>query len=305
MICVLADTDADQPAPTSLDGIYSAFVDRLVTRLTRVDEPAINSVQNQIHTLLEEAASQHLFSDPDARLLDLVIVSAATHGITAPDPLAADWHQSVEDVLLRSGLITKYGGELEFLHASFEEYYAARAFPNWTPAGIVDALADQEDSFYTKTDLVLANLSLLELLLARTDDVDAAVAAIIEEWPSAAQTVVEYFENHDLGERTAIALTTIAADDLELLDVRAKAAAALDDIKPGAGVPHRLALSIDLDLDDSDRLDIISGLVRHGGEAAAAAKWLTFAMRAQAPDRVKRWGRSLGDNGRAPAIDAL
>lgn len=124
MICVLADTDPDQPEPTSLDGIYTAFVDRLVIRLTRVDEPAINSVQNQIHTLLEEAASQRLFSDPDARLLELVIASATTHGITPPAPLAADWHQTVEEVLLRSGLITKHGKELEFLHASFEEYYA-------------------------------------------------------------------------------------------------------------------------------------------------------------------------------------
>ncbi|WP_414944827.1 NACHT domain-containing protein [Amycolatopsis sp. cmx-11-32] len=275
MICTLADNDSRQPLPETLDQIYAKFAEWLVSRLKSSGEPVIDDLQNQIHTLLEAAASHRLLEDPEAHLLDLAIKLAATRGITPPAPLAANWHRTVEEVLLRSGLITKLGGQLDFLHASFEEYYAVRAFPDPSPEDLVDILATQEASYDSVVDLVSVNLHLLELLLDRTDDADAAIAAIVEAYPSAVTVIVEHFEHYGLSERTADALKSVA-DDYYELDVQAQAAAALDDIEPGKGLQRRLALSIDLDMEDDDRLNVISGLVRHSSDVAAAIQWLTF-----------------------------
>ena len=275
MVCTLADNDPPRPLET-LDQIYTEFVDRLLSRLEPAGEQVISDLQAQIHTLLETVASQHLFEDIDVPLLNLFVESAALRGITPPARLKADWRRTVEDVLLRSGLLTKRGGQLDFLHATLEEYYAVRKFPDLSPEDLVDLLAKQEVSYDSVVDLVSVNLHLLELLVARTGEADSAVAAIVEAYPSAVMVVIEQFEHYELGERTADALRTVMSDRFQDLDVQAQAATALDDLEPGDGLSRRLALSIDLDMDDTDRLNVISGLVRHGGDVAAAIQWLTF-----------------------------
>lgn len=275
MVCTLADNDPPRPLET-LDQIYTEFVDRLLSRLEPADEQAVGDLQSQIHALLETVASQRLFEDNDVPLLDLVIESAALRGITPPARLKADWRRTVEDVLLRSGLLTKRGGQLDFLHTTLEEYYAVRKFPDLSPEDLVDLLAKQEAGYDSVVDLVSVNLHLLELLVARTGEADSAVAAIVDAYPSAVMVVIEQFESYELGERTADALKTVVDNRYEDLDVQAQAAAALDDLEPGDGLHRRFALSIDLDMDDSDRLNVISGLIRHGGDVAAAIQWLIF-----------------------------
>ncbi|MDI5976744.1 NACHT domain-containing protein [Amycolatopsis magusensis] len=276
MICALADDDSPQTRPSTLEGLYAAFADRLVSCLKPSKEPVVNKVQDRIHTILAEAASHRLFEDSEAKLLDAVIESAANHGITPPARLTADWHKTVEEVLLRSGMVTKHRAELAFLHTSFEDHYALRTYPDRSPGGVVDALATQDAYFDNVADLVTVNLRLLEFLMDRTDDTDATIAALIEAYPSAVAATIEHFEHYDLGDRTAEALQAVADDRYESLDVRAHAAAALDDIDPGRGLPRRLALSINLDMENSDRLKVIGSLTREGGRVAAAIRWLTF-----------------------------
>jgi hypothetical protein len=277
MICTHAGSDTATPL-TNLDEIYTRFVERLVARLRPTTEPAINALQDQIHTLLEDAASYRLSEDPEAALLERVVVSAAAHGIAPSAPWEADWNHTVQEVLLHSGLITKHGTDLEFLHSTFEDYYAIRALSNPEPEQTVDVLAQREGYFDGDDDLVLANLHLIELLIDRSGDVDAAIACLVNAYPTAAATLVEFFDSRDLGEQTTEALHAVMANDSlwldreELMDV----ASVLDDVKRGHGLPYLLTLSIDLDLDDSERLKIIEKLARRGGEAAAAIKWLTW-----------------------------
>ncbi|MER6760262.1 MULTISPECIES: NACHT domain-containing protein [Amycolatopsis] len=276
MVCALADSDSGQSLPETSYQLYTKFTELLVSRLTSSGEPVINDLQNQIHTLAGDAASHRLLKNPGASLLDLAIKSAAAHGVTPPARLVADWHRTVEEVLIRSGLMTKHRDRLDFLHASFEEHYALRALPEPSPEDIVDMLTAKEPGYYNAAELVDANLQTLELLLERTSDMDSAVAAIVQAYPSAVAVVVKYFRDYGLGERTASALNAIANDRSETAEVQAQAAAALDGIEPGKGIQRRLALSINLDMEDDDRLNVIAGLVRYGGHVAAAIQWLTF-----------------------------
>jgi hypothetical protein len=154
---------------------------------------------------------------------------------------------------------------------------------SFAPEDVVTALEESRDCYFSSADHVSAEREFIRFVMDHVGD-DRLAAELVAAFPLATEALVEVLDDRDLGQLTEGALSALASDSGQYLDTRAAAAKALDGWWPGEGVVHRLALSVNVDVDESDRLDIIDALVRQRGPVAAAIQWLTFANYEKYPD---------------------
>ncbi|USX56228.1 NACHT domain-containing NTPase [Lentzea sp. HUAS12] len=283
MICALASETNAGPMPSNRTEVYDAFVELLVSKLPEAAHPVIAAVQDRIMLLLKEVAFQGYVLSLEVDYLKLAVEWISERGIEVPPRMHRRWPETVCAVLLESGLMALDGADLVFAHPSLEEYFAARHMSDFSLDDIVATLLDAENKYFSSDDLLLGEREFIRFVMDHVGD-DRLAAELVSAFPLATETLAEVIDDREHGQLTEGALRTLASDPDQYLETRAAAAKALDDWWPGEGVVHRLALSVDVDVDESDRLGIIDALVRQRGPVAAAIQWLTFENYEKYPD---------------------
>jgi energy-coupling factor transporter ATP-binding protein EcfA2 len=283
MICGLASETSAGSMPSRRTDVYNAFVDLLVSKLPEAAHPVIEAVQDRILDLLADVAFRRRVVAIEEEVLDLAVEWIREQRIAEPPRMRARWRETVTAILLESGLVAMDGADLVFAHPSLEEYFAAKHMASFTPEDAVTALKESQDRYFNSADHVLAEREFIRFVMDHVGD-DRLAAELVAAFPLATEALAEVIDDRDLGQLTEDALRALASDSGQYLETRATAAKTLDAWWPGEGVVHRLALTVNVDIDESDRLDIIDALVRQRGPAAAAIQWLTFANYEKYPD---------------------
>lgn len=273
MLCALAEATPAAPLPNTRAAVYGAFADQLMTRLSQETEPVVAALQDRMIELLEQVAFQRQPYGIGTRFLDQVLEWAAVNLPTPPKRLQSRWPEIVRGTICLTGLVVASADDLAFSHTSVEEYFAARVIARNTPQQICELFGGCLGLYDGARGFFFSIIGLVGFVLDLTN-ADDLVVQIIKSFPSAA-AIVEDLYDRPLGIRTAAALREIV-DDQYFLDNRVAAASVLNLVSPGEGVPHLLELSINLDVEESDRLTIIQSLTQSSPTDAAAIQWLIF-----------------------------
>ncbi|SES41472.1 NACHT domain-containing protein [Lentzea albida] len=275
MICTLASEAPARPLPTQRTAIYEAFVDYLVSKLPETTNPTITAVQDQVLDLMAAIAFHVQVDDIEADLLDLAEEWLEERDVPVPPRMRAQWRGTISAVLTESGLISATGTTLAFAHPSLQEYFAALHLSGSTPEEVVATLKSTADKYFYSDEHLLGEREFIRFLMDHVGD-DRLASELLTAFPLAMESLAQVLDNRELGRFTEESLHSLAEDQHQFLETRVAAAEILDDHWPGQATTYQLALSVNVDLEESDRLDIIRALVRQRGPAAAAVQWLTF-----------------------------
>jgi energy-coupling factor transporter ATP-binding protein EcfA2 len=275
MICTLASESPAKPLPSQRTDIYKAFVDHLVSKLPETTNPTITAVQDKVLDLMASIAFHVHVEDVEANLLDVAEEWLEQHDVPVPPRMRAQWRRTISAVLTESGLISATGTTPAFAHASLQEYFAALHLSHSTLEEVVATLMSTEYKYFYSDEHVLGEREFIRFLMDHVGD-DRLASELLAAFPLATKSLGQVLDNRELGHATKESLHSLADDQHQFLETRAAAAEILGDHWPGQATAYQLALSVNIDLEESDRLDIIRALVRQRGPAAAAVQWLTF-----------------------------
>ena len=142
MLCQLFARNPDQPLPQGRGAVYTTFLDamhrhhsldgpgglrtQMTLEMTRFGPSALTAahhVLDQLPTLLDHLAWSRFFGDTAPTLH---IIKSHRDAQGAPAIPQDVWDDFLTASLRRSGLLTRHGDDLDFLHQTFVEYCAAR-----------------------------------------------------------------------------------------------------------------------------------------------------------------------------------
>jgi hypothetical protein len=152
LLCQLHGANPDAPLPASRGEIYRKYVEQLTRRMQSAD---LSGIQAQVRAGLarygDEALKDgwqtlerlpELIARSAAELRDgcpasiLEIISGLPGAACPPRVPATVWHEYLQSLLLRSGLVILRGGELSFFHQTVEEFLAATHATRSAPASL-------------------------------------------------------------------------------------------------------------------------------------------------------------------------
>lgn len=280
MLCTLLSESPHWALPTNRALLYSNYVE-LLQRPSERDSPdhLISELQQHSISLLSAAAYTWQCDEDDTPLVELALAQAAERDISGLPHEPSRWRRIVHDALLRTGLVVAGPeGELAFIHQTMQEYLAAwHLFETMSALDVhshvrMNALVDSD---------IAHNFEMLAFFGGvwenQGEDLDPLAAQLLDEYPheDALQLVQRLVtDGLHLGTATVAQLVRAAEDWRTGSTERLLAASTTKMIDPPAGVKLLLALSIDADMEDADRLTAIETLCDAGPEAAAAISLL-------------------------------
>ncbi|WP_155848812.1 NACHT domain-containing protein [Amycolatopsis vancoresmycina] len=291
MLCGLLLQNPGRRLPGRLSDLYEQYVRKLFTG--RAYTNAERRTHRDVVQLLEKVASERLFRSPDLP----VLAAAGKFARGTPlEPAAADpgvRARELHDVLCRTGLVVSAAGDLEFAHATFEEYLAARRVADrlvrdtgadrWrTLDRVFEALAAQYGTDSGESDVSQVfrfsqvPVFLADIWSARAKDTDVLLEHLVRYSPDGGWWLVRRLAAAGLtaGPGPVAALAEITGDASLSEEDHWGAAITLRDLGHPEGIARLLAMVADADLPDFERIRAMRECGRSGASAAAAAGFL-------------------------------
>jgi hypothetical protein len=284
LLCAMLVDDPTASLPDSRAILYEEVIKLLQRPPIAGEDQNVLWLRARSLDMLEELAFQRQCGDWETPLLDMALTWADKHDLQPSRNLSAQWKRLVHDVLCDTGLVAPDGADLAFGHHAIQEHLVARHLVSHMHDPGSDLLFDLLGSGAFPTD-ELANYlensgllgTLVELWTATGRDPDILITEVIEITPAACRGVYRLIaDGAPVGESTAAALIKIVADQYTDHPERIAAAKALNTLGRPEGAAVLLAVSLDLDVEESDRLDVTGVLAHADPPVAAAIMWLTF-----------------------------
>jgi hypothetical protein len=297
ILCTLVTHAPSEPLPSGRTSLYTKLISVLQDHTRPASYPIVRELQELCLTMLEDLSFQRRSGDWDQPILAAAVHWIQDHGLRHAPSMGERWERVVHDVLCETGLVVPAADGLEFSHVTIEDFLAARYMYRRLSqrAGeqqltqllsqLLDEISlpyDNRDDFFYFSD---SFRFLLGMWADDKRDSDWFTAKILDAAPAASSLVVDLMvDGIPLGEKVAAALERIGANWRETDDDRIASANALAALDVDRGVALLLALTVDHDVDEFDRLKITHALARSSPPAPAAIAWLTFAEYWNSPD---------------------
>jgi hypothetical protein len=214
-------------------------------------------------------------------VLAIAIADIEERGLRPASYERRGWERTVHDALCQTGLVVpSVNGELTFGHQTMEDYLAACQLAELL-AGL-DGSARTDRMAQLRNDDLVGHRDMLsflgEIWVSQGCDLDPLAAELLDDSPTGALVLIHGFVDTGLplGVETASRLERIATNWRNEGAGRLVAATIMARIDPPASRALLLALTIDLDMDDSDRVAAIQALHATNPATAAALWWLMW-----------------------------
>ncbi|MGA5304617.1 NACHT domain-containing protein [Nucisporomicrobium flavum] len=275
MLCTLVADDPKHVLPATLSGVYGAYLDLLRRSVPTAATQPQRELQDNAMAVLQTIAHRRLFQDDSLTILDAAVEEFAERSRKAPLTGYGRSRHDVRDALLQTGLLlaTTTGSDLVFHHHVLEDLLAVRQHVHLLREDRRNAINDLRYAHI----LIPGLLTLLaEVWVDVGEDLDSLIGELMADEPDGSVDLISELLDHGLplGSSTNELLTVIAVDWRRGSRERLLAARTLRRLDTDAGNALLLALSVDADMDDTDRLSALEDLCSSDPTAAAAAGWL-------------------------------
>jgi hypothetical protein len=281
MLCWLLSGDPDRVLPMHRSGLYRTYVDLLARSPGEESSPLVRELHAHSLSVLTKVAYRRQADYDETPVLAGAIADFEEGGLRPAPYERSGWERTVHDALCQTGLVVpSANGELTFSHQTMEDYLAACHLAE-VLAGLDDAARADRMAQLHDDDLVDHRELLLflgEIWVAQGCDLDPLAAGLLDDSATGALELVHGFVDTGLplGMETASLLERIATNWRNKSADRLVAATIMAGIDPPATRALLLALTIDPDMDDSDRVATIQALDTANPATAAALWWLMW-----------------------------
>ena len=277
MLCWLLSDNPHRTLPMHRVGLYRTYIDLLARLPDKESSPLVRELHAHSLSVLTKVAYRRQADYDDTPVLAAAIADIEERGLRPAPYERRGWERTVHDALCQTGLVGPSGdGELTFRHQTIEEYLAACHLD-----GLDDSARTERIAQLRNDDLIdhLGMLSFLGgILVSQGYDLDPLAAELLDDSPIGALELIQDFVDNGLPLKmeTATRLESIATDWRQESADRLVAATIMAGIDPPTSSGLLLALTIDLDMDDSDRVAATEALHATNPTTAAAIRWLMW-----------------------------
>jgi hypothetical protein len=288
MLCMLVTHAPAEPLPAGRISLYTKFINVLQAHVRPASDPAVRALQEQCLTMLEDLSFQRHCGDWEEPILAAAVQWAQDGGLHCAPGMVNWWERVVHDVLCETGLVVPAVDGLEFSHPTFEDFLAARymyrklgqrAGELQLRQSLSELLEQVSSPYDSRDDFFYCSDSfrfLVGMWTAGQHDSDWFTAELLDATSAASNLIADLMaDGIPLGEKVTAALERIGSDWREEDNHRISSANALTALDAARGVALLLAVTVDLDMDEFERLKITRSLATSSPPVAAAIRWLT------------------------------
>jgi hypothetical protein len=279
MLCWLLSDNPHRALPMHRPGLYRTYVDLLARSPGEESSPLVRELHSHSLSVLTKVAYHRQADYDETPVLAAAIADIEERGLRPAPYERSGWQRTVHDALCQTGLVVpSANGELTFRHQTMEDYLAACHLAE-VLAGLDDAARADRIRQLHNDDLVDHRELLLflgEIWVAQGCDLDRLAADLLDDSATGPLELTRRFADRGLplGTETARRLAAIAMDWRNESADRLVAATISARIDPPATRALLLALTIDSDMDDPDRVAAMEALHTTDPATAAALWWL-------------------------------
>jgi hypothetical protein len=281
MLCWLLSDNPDRALPMHRFALYRTYIDLLARAPDKEASLLVGELQAHSLSVLTKVAYRRQADYDDTAVLAAAIAELAERSLRPAPHERRGWERTVHDALCQTGLVVPSGdGELTFIYQTIEEYLAACHLTRLL-AGLDDFARSECIAQFRDGDLI-SHMGMLSFLggiwVSQGYDLDPLAAELLDDSPVGALELIRDFVDNGLPlkKETATRLESIATDWQQESADRLLAATIMAGIDPPASSAMLLALTIDPDMDDSDRVAAIEVLQATNPTTAAPLCWLMW-----------------------------